>query len=254
MLAQFASPAFGGRIRSFDLVHGVPRLRHPANAGWRLDFIAHDPETAEGTWAATEAQLSDAFRTASNDPDALSDVQQTALRRAIAIHFVRRDQTKDAFDRSMDRVAPQTSAPRTVTELAARRLRERADEFFAENVLDLYSRAQALVDTTRLEVYRSSQMPFLLGDSAVLSLTADGGVGILPFADAATHVMPIGPHTLLGLGPAVTVQDLNDDTVAQLNEQQIVHAHRHVFYSPESDLEPFIQQVRNRVISDRGEA
>lgn len=115
-------------------------------------------------------------------------------------------------------------------------------------------RAEELVDATSLEVYRSPRVPFLLGDSAVLSLTADGGVGVLPFADASTHVMPIGPHTLIGLGSAVTVEDLSEEIVGQLNEQQILQARRHVFYSPASDLEPIIRQIRQRVISGRGEA
>ncbi|MEN2742686.1 DUF4238 domain-containing protein [Microbacterium sp. X-17] len=249
LLRQFTSSTFGNQLRSFDLVYGSSRLRHPAGVGWRANFILHEPQAAEDKWAATESGLYAALRTAAVDPSRLTSLEQQTLRHTIALHYLRRAATSDAFARSLEKVAPirSDSPPIPImSSLARREVRRRADELFASDILDLYERMRSYADTASLEVFRSRVVPLLIGDAAVRSFTQTGGTGAIPFAEAATHVLPIGPHTLVGLGPTMIYEDLSDDAATQLNLQQILQAKRHVFYSPDSDLEGLIRMVRDQ--------
>lgn len=81
-------------------------------------------------------------------------------------------------------------------------------------------------------------------DAAVLSSNAGARVGFIPFAQAATHLLSVGRHHLIALAEQAKLVELSAGAARQLNEFQILNARRHVFFSPEDDLDEFVSGVR----------
>lgn len=253
LLGRFTSTHHGARLRSFDLVYGTPKLKHAAAVGWRRDFVEHEPAEIEALWQQTENGMAPAL--AAVDQGTILDNPPLAavLRHAIALHFIRRELVKDSFERSFARERANVRVPddfpgspavfRAVID--ARLEGEKAPTFVTE-LRTLFAKARGRADTSHLEVIHSPEVPLLIGDSAVLSFQRDGGVGFIPFADAGTHVLPIGPHHMIALGREDQLLELAPEHAHQLNEQQIVNARRHVFYSPDNDLDPFVTRIRDQ--------
>jgi hypothetical protein len=252
LLRRFAGSGSSGQLRSFDLLYGQPHLRHPSAVGWRQNFVEHEPAEVEELWQQTERLLPAALDaveagTVLDLPDA-SEI----LRRTIALHFMRRDLVKDSFGKSFARARDGITVPPHFPgrhDVFRSILRSRLDAAraatFSQNLRSLFGKAQLLAARSHLEVVRS-EAPLLIGDTAVLSLRRDGGVGFIPFSDAGTHVLPVGRHHMIALAKEDRVIDLPEEWAHGLNEQQIVNARRHVFFSPDDDLDTFVREIRDR--------
>jgi hypothetical protein len=165
---------------------------------------------------------------------------------------MRRDVVKATFDdgfvraRRRVRIPPDIPVPREIVEReVTKRLDAERTAMFADHVRSMFEKARMLVARSRLEVIHSPEA-LLLGDSAVLSVQHDGGVGFIPFADAATHVLPVGRHHLVALAPSDRALELPTKWAHDLNERQVVNARRHVFFSPDDDLEPLVWKMLQR--------
>ncbi|GAB3796144.1 hypothetical protein GCM10028798_05740 [Humibacter antri] len=250
LLQRFADAS--GELQSYDLVHGRSRPRHPSAIAWRDDFVDHEPATLEQLWWTNERHMAVALDaveegTALNDPKTT-----TTLKQAIALHFVRRSYVKKLFETNFAHARATVTAPMdfpfdrdAFRADVQERLDEVASEIFALDLRNLYARVAQHATSSRLEVVHS-EAPLLISDVAVLSFKGEGGTGFLPFAEASTHVLPVGRHHLVALGPADVTIELPPTRADQLNEQQILHAGSHVFFHPGDDLQGFVGTVRAR--------
>jgi hypothetical protein len=69
-------------------------------------------------------------------------------------------------------------------------------------------------------------------------------MGGVPFADASTVILPLGPRRLAALGRTDTFRSVPGSFVKQLNAFQIMKAQTHVFMRPGSELESFVLTQR----------
>lgn len=249
LLRRFASADFDYRLRAYDLKYGRVKLHHPTEVAYRNDFIAHDAATAEARWQEVETDLGAALDAVEAGAALDDDHVQETLCVAIVMHFMRRNLVKDAAEKSVKRMRLRLAVPdgddrQEVAETLLSWLDEAHPQIFAEQIEDLYRRARELVAGRRVEVVVSPDVPLLIGDAAVLSSDANAGVGFIPFAQAATHLLPVGRHHLIALAKEAQLVELSAGVARQLNEFQILNARRHVFFSPEDDLEEFVSGVR----------
>lgn len=252
LLRRFAQP--DGNLSARDLRYERrAALKHVSSVCWRLDFVAHLPNQAERLWETVESQLRGALTAIENDE--LTGRDEGVLKQTIALHFFRRDATKLAFEaslaNSLDQRAgrfavaiPQGVDPGTVEDRLRKQAAESAAEWFQERIESLFKRATELVSTAGLELLTAVEGEFLIGDQAVLSLTADGGFGKLPFTTAATHLLPVGRHHAIALASTSGRVLLNQEWVNHLNRAQMEESASHVFYHPASGLDDFVASVR----------
>lgn len=252
LLRRFARSGSAGQVGSFDLLHGMLYLRHPTRVGWRWDFVEHQATEMEELWQETETHLAAALDAVEAGTVLDLPAETATLRRAIALHFMRRDQVKDSFGTSLDKARVGITAPPDFhgdpaafrTAVRARLDDERAATF-TENLRALFDKAESLASRSQLEVVHS-EAPLLVGDTAVVSIRRDGGVGFIPFSDAATHVLPVGRHHLVALAKESRMLELSEAWAHRLNEQQILNARERVFFHPDDPLESFVREVRDR--------
>lgn len=209
-------------------------------------------EEMEELWQETETHLAAALDAVEAGTVLDLPAETATLRRAIALHFMRRDQVKDSFGTSLDKARVGITAPPDFhgdpaafrTAVRARLDDERAATF-TENLRALFDKAESLASRSQLEVVHS-EAPLLVGDTAVVSIRRDGGVGFIPFSDAATHVLPVGRHHLVALAKESRMLELSEAWAHRLNEQQILNARERVFFHPDDPLESFVREVRDR--------
>jgi len=67
-----------------------------------------------------------------------------------------------------------------------------------------------------------------------------GVLGGVPFADASTVILPLGPKRLAALGRTDAFRSVPGSFVKQLNVFQIAKAQPYVFMRPGSGLEPSV--------------
>lgn len=250
LLRRFADKS--GQLASFNLEYGKVRLRSPAAVAYEIDFVAHEPAEAEDLWGEVENKLPLAF--AAVDRGDLFDVPgaATTLKEAIALHFIRRRLTKE-ISAKIYATAPSKIAGLVVPpefrarekEFKARALSEfeaELDEVWAENVQSIFRQARERVAMSGLGLIWS-EMPLLIGDGAVLS-EKDGGIGFVAFAEAGTHLLPIGRHHLVALAPSDGTWSLPPGRANELNRSQAREAKKSVFYHPDEDFSDLLSEVR----------
>jgi hypothetical protein len=252
LLKQFATSGPNAQLRAFDLDYGKSKLKAPAAVGWRKDFIEHEPAQAEKVWQSTEERLGLALaaaRAGSVFDDAAS---VDCLKRAIALHFIRRDVIKEITEATRARAVKRVQAlhhaggdPNVLQAIIRARLNETRSSDFAAAMEHHYLKSGETAASGSLEVYHSREMPLLLGDSAVISFDGQQP-GYVPFANAGTHVLPVGRNHLISLGPTERAFDLSPAAARYMNRLQIQSARRHVFYHPHDDLDDHIRSVPRR--------
>lgn len=247
LLRRFADRS--GNLQSFDLKHGASRPRHPSQVGWRHNFVEHESAAMEALWAQVELRLSAALDDVENGTVFDRHESSETLRIAIALHFMRRDLVKSKFDalHTSSRERAQADARRrgfeAEADLAGEEFEAERDETFSEVLRDLFGRAERLAADSHLEVVTSRDTPLVLGDFAVLSMNSAGGVGFIPFAAAATHILPVGPHHMVALASADDEFDISSEHAEQLNEFQLVRAQQHAFYRPDARTKQWIERI-----------
>lgn len=257
LLRQFAGP--NGDLWSFDLKHRSARPRSPSAVAWNSGFVTHDPESAESMWTRVENDLGKALIDLESGGPYSAETKQ-CLKSAVALHFTRRLHVRRDWDSSVERQLAMTALvdrigsqfPRANAEFVAaevsRQVRAESAEWFQDNITKLFLRVEKLASTGRLEVLEAVDGEFLIGDNAVLSVRDDGGVGVIPFSEAVTHVLPVSPRFLVALGPDDATFEADGDLIRQMNRMQILNASSHVFMRPGSGLHDFVLSERAKLV------
>lgn len=169
LLRRFTNPALSGELRSFDLLYGKPRLKHPSAVAWRRGFVEDEPAEIEELWQQTEQRLSAALDAVEAGTVFQQPAVQETLRRTIALHFMRRDLVKDSFRRGFARARDGITVPPRFTgshEVFRSVVRSRLDASraatFTLNLRALFVKAQQLADRSHLEVIHS-ELPLQSG-------------------------------------------------------------------------------------------
>lgn len=250
LLKQFSTHGPNPQLRSFDLDHGKSKLRAPGAVGWRASFIEHEPEQVERVWQKTEDGLYRAFTAVVSGTILHDRASVDCLKRAIALHFLRRDVIKEIARATHARALEGIRAPHdfdgipAVFEAVVRaQLDESRTADFASEMQQHFLKSGSTAARGFLEIYHSRDVPLVIGDSAVISFHGSQP-GYVPFANAETHVLPIGRHHLIALGPADTMAELPPETAHYLNRLQIQSARRHVFFHPNDRMDAAILTAR----------
>lgn len=261
LLKQFATDR--GELASLDLRFGKVSRKHPSQVAWQMDFVAEQRRELESLWGASESTAQSAIDlavagTVFGDSEAVA-----VLKDLIALHFMRNTRVKALWQIGFSNAIRTVNAPahfpgnsEVLKAVLRHRLRESAPTWFAEQQRESLEQAKQRVARSGLEVIRAGDAPVLIGDRSVVSAIqgADGYVfEYAPFADATTHVLPIGPRHLIALGRENKYLDPDAKWIDLLNRHQIYQAHSHVFFSPfDSDLETRVQQIRDEANRDSG--
>lgn len=119
---------------------------------------------------------------------------------------------------------------------------------FRLRVVDMFHLARQRAANAGLEIIRPAEGEFLIGDVPAIPIDpkrqALGVMGGVPFAEASTVILPLGPRRLAALGRANTFRSVSASFVQQLNAFQIMKAQTHVFMRPGSMLESFVLSQR----------
>ena len=253
LLRQFAT--VDDELMSYDLRYGKASPRHPSRVGWIRDFVAEQSVELESLWNTSEdaAGNASAAAVAGNVFDNPDDV--LTLKNLIALHFMRNTRVKALWNVGFQTSLLNVSAPphfpgnRDVLEAVVRhQTAKRGATWFAEQQRESFEKSARLVATAGLEVVVSSDAPVLVGDRSVISAykTPDGyRFEYVPFSNASTHILPIGPRHLVALSKEDKYIYPEADWIDRLNQHQIFQAHSHVFFSPtDTELEERVSAIR----------
>jgi hypothetical protein len=171
------------------------------------------------------------------------------LKRAIALHFIRRDVTKEIAEATHAWALERARAPyhlgrdpEALEAIVRSQLNKSRPADFAAEMHHHYLTSGATAAGGFLELYHSREVPLLIGDWAVISFHGQQP-GYVPFAEAGTHVLPIGRHHVIALGPADRTAELSPEAARYMNRLQIQSARRHVVSHPHDDLDAYIRSV-----------
>lgn len=238
------------------------------------NFVRSDSGPLESLWKNVENRLHDAIN-ACEEGRALGAPQHvSALKQAIALHFVRSIELRLVYDRlwgqhlttATERWARDTqmltraffqkyqlypAGPAGLAEVlddlveSANRIRE-SDASFRQALLHLFDLACSYASRAGLEICRPLGGEFVIGDAPALAIGEDGRLGPIEgvaLNDATTAVLPVGPYRLISLGRDDACLDLSASQVEVLNHWQVEHAYRYVYYRPDSGMENLIRRA-----------
>ncbi len=252
-----------------------PTYKAPAGCGKEPNFLKVASRLAEDLWATVENQLHDAL--AACDDGTLFDRPELVevIKDAIALHFVRSNQTMALHERAWTIVRDEYRMAwlddRRMLELAhylRTGLYTAAPAVLEATADDLIAPIQALVDSgemlrvrieqlfeqardiarkSGLEIARPEAGEFIIGDTPALAVRNDRpGIGPLDgiaMNDANLMVLPLGPRLLASLGPADTFGTVSADFVDRMNGLQVAAARKYVYFRPGSGMEGFVRQA-----------
>jgi hypothetical protein len=253
LLSRFTDAS--GQLVALNLARNRERPTYPKGAAYEIDFVAHEATEAEQLWGEVERKLPSAFEAV--DQGKVFEIPGAAetLKEAIALHFMRRLAVKDIAERiyasAPDRIAA-LSVPaafkdreKYLKETVLMNLRAEQDAIWSENIRLNFRRARERVAESGLGLLWS-ETPLAIGDSAVLS-ERRGKIGFAAFAEAGTHLLPIGRHHLAVLAPSNRQSSLPAARADELNRFQALNARTSVFYHPEDNLREFFKAVRDEL-------
>jgi hypothetical protein len=275
---------WGEPFVAVDLRYRTSRRQYAAAEGYIPYFVRADySEEVESVWKETEDLLPEALgkveiRTIFEEPASLD-----TLRSAVALHLVRSKRSA-AVAASWHRAQSDTAGglselvaiadrPRDMAMLYAHRtglvaatafqieqegqhLRADVDgifgaggEMFVERVLLLYERALEFIRGRSLQIGIAGDGEFVICDSPAVTYDHTSGKVCIPFEDASTIVMPVGPEFVVVVGGEAGFVDLDGKAVTWLNRLQVSAAFEKVYMRKGSGLE---QWVLNMTESRRG--
>lgn len=250
LLSRFTDDS--GQLVSLNLSRNQERRTYPRGAAYEVDFVAHEAAETEQLWGEVEQKLPSAFEAV--DHGRVFEVPGAAetLKETIALHFMRRLTVKaiaeQIYATAPDRIAG-LSVPaafkhreKELKERVLSELRAEQDAIWSENLRLNFRQARERVAESGLGLLWSAT-PLAIGDSALLS-ERDGKIGFVAFAEAGTHLLPIGRHYLAALAPSNTQSSLPPGRANELNRFQALSATKSVFYHPDDNLREFFKRVR----------
>jgi Protein of unknown function (DUF4238) len=276
LLRRFKQPVTG-KLRAFDTRSGHSKLCSPAAVGYVEDYIrAEDSIEAERRWQAMEDRLPDAL--AAVDAGSLFELPThvDTIRECMAVHWGR-SRTVQEVDRRHRRPATEMARRELVQAREADFAREfeRSRGRVAETFEDLLSVAEEMLpyDASAMErlfvstvhenvdealellgqrslaiLTATGKAQFLLGDIPALTISATSGgagpLGGVPWDEADSIVIPLGPLHLAAFGAEDGFQAANDHVVSILNKKQAAAALERIVYRPGADLDGFIADAR----------
>jgi len=265
----------GLELRSYDLKFDQSKLRPPETVGWSSEFVSFRSQIAEQLWSTTENRLNDALLAVDSGSIFKEPELVAVIKDAMILHFVRSPETHRAHIASW-RSAEKHSRNQLMRDpswLLAIALQERgigwtmthsandvADMLLAESrsafqsgalfqssLERLFAKLRATGARSHLEISICEAGDFVLADNPALSFTSSRKWPRVPFGDAGTIAMPLGPHVIASLGPFDKIQQV-DETIAQrVNEVAVSQSTRHLFFHPGSNLDESIRELNARL-------
>jgi hypothetical protein len=265
-------------LSACSLKYGRTFRTGPKGVCYSTDIDQADPVGSEQLWKTVEDRLPEALDaveagTVLKDPG-LSNV----LRECLALHWARSRTLISMYEQALPRILDRQeremwadpdlvsvfrdqhhglwpAGPAGLME-AARGVRERVEKNFKESgfvgsrFLANFYEAKSRADGVSLQIGVSRGTGFLIGDAPAQSLkTGHRGVGPLggvPWGEANTVFMPLGPHHVMSLNRTDEYVDMNEDNVRIVNRIQIVAAHQHVVWHPDADFADLVDEVRDQ--------
>lgn len=272
LLARFTDAT--GELRAVDLGERRDFVTGPSAVGAVSDFISHDRQGAEERWGAIETRAQSAFDAVDNGSaldstetvELLKDLLALHWGRSHAIRIIYEQGIRKLLDAQQIEMLSDDSLPEVFTELtgglvaagpgaleyAAEKMRLLVEgefasgEFFAGRVLANVEKAKSKLVDYNLEICVTEEGEFLLGDNPAATLRGGhsgvGPLGGVPWEDADTLMLPLGPKHVLGVrSGAPAWHSFSPDQANQLNRAQILGTVRHVFLKPDGELLPWIR-------------
>ena len=258
-------PPGGRQLARFDVSTGVPRLDGTNGVGYVDDFVPADSKATEDLWQQVEGVLNEAIAAASAG-SALSDPKHhEALRRVVALHFVRNPRTLSIHNSSFAAALQQTTDRWASTPFAAEAFRRhyklepagpealrlgaeaaqgrlvklhREGGLFRLSVQRLYENVCDRFDAKGVLLLRptSPSKEFLLGDAVAITVNKTTGAAGLAAGVAIYQAdeirMPVAPDLTVVVGPPDGVCTLADEEVAEFNRLQSRLAAEYIIYRP----------------------
>jgi hypothetical protein len=278
MLRQFTIPTKDGeRLLAHSLRYGKAKLRAPKGVGKLEDFVKIDSKETEDLRGQTEQHLPAALSAPRTRRIFANPKHVAVVKDAIALHFARSLELLQAhamlWEHGIERARQQhvadeaamatlfyekygllppsaRAAGEIISEqlLAETRQLYESGAIFRLRVVDMFHAARQLAANAGLEIIRPARGEFLIGDVPAIPIDATrqalGVLGGVPFADASTVILPLGPRRLAALGRADAFRSVPGSFVKQLNAFQIAKAQTYVFMRPGSGLEPSVRSQR----------
>jgi hypothetical protein len=278
LLRQFTIPTKDGeRLLAHSLQYGKVKPRAPKGVGKLENFVKIDSKETEELWGQTEQHLPAALAAARTRELFANPKHVAVIKDAIALHFarslellqghamlwergieqarkqLRADETSMAtlFYQKYGLLPPSArAAGETISEhlVAETRQLYESGSIFRLRVVDMFHAARELAATAGLEIFWPARGEFLIGDVPAIPIDAThqalGVLGGVPFADASTVILPLGPRRLAALGKTDAFRSAPSSFVKQLNAFQIAKAQTYVFMRPGSGLESTVLSQR----------
>ncbi|WP_169316883.1 DUF4238 domain-containing protein [Actinacidiphila oryziradicis] len=281
ILKAFTEPGprgSGCRLLPFDLRY--PERRHKLQTtracGWVEDFVAFDSEAAEDLWGSIERKVPAALAAVHAGVPFADPDHASVLRDLVVLHFVRSLHYREVHVSAFAKVRAELRSSlvqiygkqlhhealrETGLHLTGRRtlgayaelLIDRSQtvrdhesgKLFRTSVESTFRKVQAQASTWQVEIHTPASGKFLIGDNPAVTLNQSSGVTEwgMPFGDATSMVLPIGPQHLVALGPRNRAGTLSAAEVEALNTVQVYAARRYVYMHPCSGLEAFVTQA-----------
>ena len=278
LLRQFAIPTKNGdRLLAHSLQYGKAKLRAPKGVGKLENFVKIDSQETEELWGQTEQHLPAALAAARTRRIFANPKHVAVIKDAIALHFARSLELLQAhamlWERGLERTRQQYRADeatmatlfyqrygllppsaRAAGEIISQQLLAETRQLYESGaifrlrVVDMFHAARQLASKAGLEIIRPARGEFLIGDVPAIPIDATrqalGVLGGVPFANASTVILPLGPRRLAALGRTDAFRSVPGSFVKQLNAFQIGKAQTYVFMRPGSGLEPSVLSQR----------
>lgn len=281
ILKRFTMPGSRGsgcRLLPFDLQY--PERRHKLQTtracGWVEDFVAFESAAAEELWGSIERKVPAALAAVQAGAPFVDPGHASVLRDLIVLHFVRSLHYREVHVSAFTKVRADLRSSlvqiygkqlryealrETGLHLAGRRalgayaelLIDRSEtvrdhesgKLFRTSIESTFRKVQTRASSWQAEIHTPASGKFLIGDNPAVTLNQNGGIMDwgMPFGDATSIVLPIGPQHLVALGPRNKVGTLSAADVDILNTVQIYAARRYVYMHPRSGLEAFVTQA-----------
>ena len=266
----------GDRLLSYDLRYGSAKLRSAASVGRIKDFVKIDSEETENLWGRTERYLPDAIRAARTRRIFRHPEHVAVIKDAIALHFARSLDVLDSADLNWQQTLARARTAYLADRGALEELFYRKHGYYAGGptvheqvaadllcipkalyesgaafrlrVVDVFEEARRMAAAAGLEIIWPKSGHFLIGDVPAVSIdSARRALGIrggVPFGDATSVILPLGPTRLAALGREDRFEAVPAAAVRFTNSLQIEMAHKYVFMRPGTRLESFVAAQR----------
>lgn len=261
------TPPRGRVLARYSLASGRVELIGTNGAGYVENFVPVDSKATEDLWQQVESVLHPATAAARNGTALGNPADLSALRGAVALHFVRNPTTltihnasfADALDEHIDQTARTPLAQaffdrhglyaagpealRLGAEASVERLvnLHREGGLFRLGVQRLFEKVRNRFDARGVEILTPAGpgKEFLLGDVPAVTIDQAGAYGIsnsVAVDDAVKIVMPLAPRLLVAIGPPDGARTISDHEVDQYNEMQVRSAREYVMYRPAANF------------------